>query len=134
MSWERIFVVILVGMGACADSTNARAQQFRSIDQMPGLINSDSAKIIIANISTVALNISYLDGASHSIQIPSGQYVSLPSHNTGLLVSFNDGHEAKSVTLNPNITYALYWNSALDRWAIAPYDDVARRPSGFRSR
>jgi hypothetical protein len=40
----------------------------------------------------------------------------------------------KSVTLNSGTTYALYWNSGVNRWAIAPYDEVARRASGFRSR
>ena len=36
--------------------------------------------------------------------------------------------------LTRGTVYALYWNSALNRWAVAPYDDVAKRPaSGFRS-
>jgi len=69
----------------------------------------------------------------NTIQIPSGTYVALPSQNAGLFVSFNDGVEAKSFTLSRGTTYAPYWNSELNRWAIAPYDEVAKRPNPFRS-
>jgi hypothetical protein len=133
MSWGRLLIAVLAGIGACAHPASARAQEFRSIDQLPGMIDQD-AKVFIANIGTVALSILYLDETWTTIQIPSGQYVTLPSQNTGLSVSFNDGVEAKSVTLNPGTTYALYYNSELNRWAIAPYDDVAKHPTPFRSR
>jgi len=133
MSWGRLLAVVVAVIGA--HPASARAQEFRSIDQMPGMINQDTvAKITVANIGTVALNISYLDGTWKTIQIPSGQYVTLSSQDTGLSVSFNNGAEAKSITLNRGTTYALYWNSEINRWAIAPYDEVARRPSDFRSR
>jgi len=129
-----LLIVVLAGVAACIHPASARAQGFRSIDQMPAMIDKDDAKVVISNIGTVALNISYLDGVWKSIQIPSGQYVTLPSQETGLSISFNDGAVAQSITLNRGTTYALYWNSGLNRWAIALYDDVARRPSGFRSR
>jgi hypothetical protein len=101
---------------------------------MPGLIPPESSRVIIANIGTAALNISYLDGVWKTIQIPSSQYVTLPTQGTALSVSFNDGAEAKPVTLNRDTTYALYWDSGLNHWAIALYDEVARRPRGIRSR
>jgi hypothetical protein len=135
MSWGRLLIAVLAGIGACANPASARAQEFRSIDQWPSMIDQNAAKVIIANIGTVALSILYLDdGTWKTIQIPTGQYVTLPSQDTGLSVSFNDGAEAKSATLNRGTMYAIYWNSGLNRWAIAPYDDVAKRPSGFRSR
>lgn len=134
MSWARLLILVLATVGASAYPASARAQDFRSIDQLPGMIDQADAQVIVANIGTTALNISYLDGAWNTIPIPSGQYVSLPSQGASLSVSFNDGIEAKSVTLNRGTTYALYWNAGLNRWAIAPYDEVARRPSGFRSR
>ncbi len=55
----------------------------------------------------------------------------IASQSTGLSVSFNDGVETKSLVLNRGTTYALYWNAGLSRWAIAPYDEVARRPAAF---
>jgi hypothetical protein len=133
MSWP-ILVLVLAGIAACAHPAAAPAQEFRSINQLPGLTSQNAEKFIISNIGTVALNILYLDGDWKTIQIPAGQYVTLPSQDTGLAVSFNDGVEAKSTTLTRGTVYALYWNSALNRWAVAPYDDVAKRPaSGFRS-
>ena len=101
---------------------------------MPGMIDESAAKVIILKLGTAALNISYLDGVWKTIQIPSRQYVSLPAEDTGLPVSFNDGAEAKSVTLNCGTTYTLYWNAGTNRWAITLYDDVAKRPSDFRPR
>jgi hypothetical protein len=98
------------------------------------MIDQGPAKVIISNVGTAALYISYLDGVAKTIQIPSGQYVTLPSQENGLSISFNDGVETKSAALNPGAIYALYWNSGLNRWAIGLYDDVARRPSGFRPR
>jgi hypothetical protein len=132
MSWSRFLIVVLAGIGA--NFASVRAEEFRSVNQMPGMIAQDAARVILANIGTAALNISYLDGVWKTIQIPSGEYVPLPSQSTGLSLSFNNGAEAQLVTLNPGTIYALYWNSGLNRWAIAPYDEVARRPSGFRSR
>ena len=125
-------LVILAGIGAWAHL--ASAQEFRSINQMPGMIDESAAKVIILKLGTAALNVSYLDGVWKTIQIPSRQYVSLPAEDTGLPVSFNDGAEAKSVTLNRGTTYALYWNAGTNRWAITLYDDVAKRPSDFRPR
>jgi hypothetical protein len=134
MNWTRHLVIILAGIGVCGEPACARAQELRSTDQLPAMVDQDAARVIISNIATVPLGVSYLDGDWKTIQIPSGQYVTLPSQGAGLAVSFNDGAQAKSVTLNGGTTYALYWNSGLNRWAIAPYDDVARRPSGLRSR
>jgi len=121
-------------MFTCAYSANVRAQSFRSIDQLPSMIDPADARVVVANVGTTALNISYLDETWHTIQIPPGQYATLASQDAGLSVLFNDGVEVKSVTLNSGTTYALYWNSGVNRWAIAPYDEVARRASGFRSR
>jgi hypothetical protein len=129
-----ILMVVLAVVSACIPPMSARAGELRSVDQMPGLIDQDSEKITIANIGTATLSLLYMDGDWKTIQIPSGQYVPLPSQDTGLSVSFHDGVETKSTTLNRGTTYALYWNAGLNRWAIAPYADVARRPSGFRSR
>jgi len=99
------------------------------------MIDQNAAKVIISNIGTTALSILYLDGAWKAIQIPSGQYVTLPSQGAGISVSFSDGTETQSVTLNRGTTYALHFNAGLNRWSIAPYDDVARRPpTRFRSR
>jgi hypothetical protein len=134
MSWGRLLIVVLAGIGACAHPSSARAQAFRSIDQVPGMIDQDAEKVIIANIGTSALSLSYLDGVWKTIQIPSGQYVTLPGQGSGLSVTFNDGAAVQSVTLNRGTTYALHWNSGLNRWAMGLYDDVARRPSGLRSR
>jgi hypothetical protein len=136
MSRSKLLIVILAGIAACACSGSARAQAFRSVDQMPSMTDQDATKVVIANIGTVALSILYLDldGAWKTVPIPSGQYVTLPSQDTGLSVSFNDGVDAKSVTLNRGATYGLHWNSQTNRWAIAPYDEVAKRASGFRSR
>jgi hypothetical protein len=134
MNWGKLLIIALAGIAVCAHPSGARAQEFRSTDQMPRMIDQDAEKVIIANIGTSALNISYLEGGWKTIEIPSGQYVTLPSQQNGLSVSFNDSSEAQSVTLNRGTTYALYWNSGLNRWAIAPYDEVARRPSGLRAR
>lgn len=135
MSSVRLLIIFLIaGIGPCSHPASARAQTFRSINQMPAMIDQNAANVIVSNIGTVMLSISYMDGVWKTIQIPPAQYVTLPCQDTGLSVSFNDGAEAKLVTLNRGTTYALYWNSGVNRWAIAPYDEVARRPSGFRSR
>jgi hypothetical protein len=135
MSWRTsILIVFLAVINACASPAAGQTNKLRSTNQLPSLIEQDSEKVTIANIGTVALNISYLDEAWKAVQIPSGQYVVLPSQSTGLSVSFSDGVETKSLVLNRGTTYALYWNSGPGRWAIAAYDEVARRPSGFRSR
>jgi len=129
-------IAVLATIGICASPAAAPAQEFRSINQLPGLTDRDPAKVTVSNIGTVALSIQYLDaGDWKTIQIPSGQYVALPSQGAGLAVAFNDGAEAKSLTLGGGTTYALYWNAGLSRWAIAPFDEVVpRRPSGLRSR
>ena len=129
-----LIVVLAAAVSACIRPMSARASELRSVDQLPGLIDQDSAKITISNIGTATLSLLYMDGDWKTIQIPSGQYVTLPSQDTGLSVSFHDGVETKSTTLNRGTTYALYWNAGFNRWAIAPYADVARRPSGLRSR
>jgi hypothetical protein len=129
-----ILIVVLAAAGACALPPTARAQQLRSTDQLPGLTDQQSDKVTISNIGNAALNISYLDGDWKTIQIPSGQFVTLPSQSAGVSVAFSDGVEAKSATLNRGTAYALYWNAGLSRWAIAPYDEVAKRPSGLRPR
>jgi hypothetical protein len=134
MSWDRSLIVILASIGMVVYPVSVRAEQFRSIDQWPGLIDQDDGSVRIANIGAAALNISYLDGIWKSIPIPSGQYVTLPSQRSGLSVSFHDGATQQSATLNSGSIYALYWNSGSNRWAIAPYDDVAKRPTIFRSR
>jgi hypothetical protein len=131
---NRLFAV-LASVAACIQPGCLVAQELRSINQLPGLVDQDQAsKVILSNIGTTALNISYLDGDWKTIQIPSGQYVSLPSQSTGVSVSYHDGSAAQTVTLNRGTNYALHWNSAASRWAIEPYDNVARRPSGFRAR
>ena len=38
------------------------AQQLRSINQMPGLVDLESTKVYIANLGTADLSILYLDG------------------------------------------------------------------------
>jgi hypothetical protein len=136
MSWRKLLIIALAGVEGCVHSASTWAQTFRSVDQMPGMTDQDATKVVIANIGTVALSILYLDpdGAWKTVPIPSGQYVILPSQDTGLSVSFNDGVDAKSVTLNRGATYGLHWDSPTSRWAIAPYDEVAKRASGFRSR
>jgi hypothetical protein len=101
---------------------------------MPDRIQQYDTNVIVPNIGTAALNISYLDGVWKTIQIPSGQYVTFPSQDSGLSVLFNDGAEVKSITLSRGTIYALYWYSGVNRWAIAPYDEVARRGGGLRSR
>jgi hypothetical protein len=133
MKWDKLCTIALTGIGACALLTGARGLELRSINQMPAMTQQDGSKVIIANIGTVSLNILYRDGDWKSVQIPSGQYVTVPGQGTGLSVSYNDGAEAQTATLNPGSTYALYWNSQLNRWRIALYDDVARRASPFRS-
>jgi hypothetical protein len=133
MSWARLLTAVMICIGACSHPARAEAVNLRSIDQMPGMIDQDTAKVTIANIGTVALSILYLDGTWKTVEIPSSQFVTLPSQGGSLSVSFNDGADPKSVSLNPGTTYALYWNSEAKRWAIAPYDEVARRPGAFRS-
>jgi hypothetical protein len=112
----------------------AWTQQLRSVNQMPALIDLDSTKVAIANLGTANLSIQYLDGVWKTVQINSGKYVSIPSQAGSVSVSFNDSVEAKETLLNSNNTYALYWNTGASRWAIAPYDEVAKRPSSLRAR
>ena len=73
-------------------------------------------------------------GRLESVQIPSGQYVTIPSQSTGLSVSFNDGVETKSLVTQPRHNVCSLLERRARRWAIAPYDEVGRRPGGFRSR
>jgi hypothetical protein len=135
MSWRTLIPTVALAItAACVHAAAARAIEFRSTNQMPDMVNQNAEKVAISNIGNAALNISYLEGEWKSVQIPSGQYITIPSESTGLSISFNDGVETKSLVLNRGSTYALYWNSGLNRWAIAPYDEVARRPSGLRSR
>ena len=119
---------------ASVHAAAARAIELRSTDQMPDMIDQNIDTVAISNIGNATLSISYLEGDWKTVQIPSGQYVSIPSQSTGLTISFNDGVETKSLILNRGTMYALHWNAELKRWAIRPYDEVARRPSGFRSR
>jgi hypothetical protein len=131
---KRLFAV-LAGIAACLQPAFLVAQEFRAINQLPGLIDPDqSSKVVLSNVGTTALSVAYLDGDWKTIQIPSGQYVSLPSQSTGVSVSYHDGSAVQTVTLNRGTNYALHWNSAANRWAIEPYDNVAKRPSGFRAR
>ena len=129
-----ILIVFLAGIQALAHLTTAPASELRSSNQLPDMIEQDSDKITITNIGTADLNILYLEESWKPIQVPSGKYVKIPSQSTGLSISFSDGVETKSVTLSRGTTYALHWNAVARRWAIAPYDEVARRPSGLRSR
>lgn len=118
---------------AVEPADNAWAEQFRRIDQFPGLIDQDDSKIKVANLGTVDLSMMYLDGDWKTIQVPSGRYIVLQPRETNLSVSFNDGFDARSVTLSSGMTYALFFSSG--RWSLAPYDDVvSRRPGVFRSR
>jgi hypothetical protein len=132
MNQSRILFGLLASVIACAYVTDAFAEEFRRIDQFPGLIDEGALNVNIANIGTVDLSIMYRDGDWKTVLIPSGKYVVIQTEAPSLSVSFNDGVEPKWVTLNRGMTYALYSNSG--RWAIAPYDDVARRSSGLRSR
>ena len=135
MTWRTpILTIALSIIAASASPAAARAIELRSTNQMPQMVDQNADKVAISNIGNSALNISYLEGDWKLVQIPSGQYITIPSESSGLAVSFNDGVETKSLVLNRGTTYALYWNGGLNRWAIAPYDEVARRPSGFRSR
>ena len=108
------------------------AQDLRSTNQVPGLIDQASDQVTITNMGTASLSILYFDGAWKPAAISSGQTVALKGQGNSLSVSFNDGVEAKSVVLNVPVHYALYWNAG--RWDIAPWDEVARKPSGLRSR
>ena len=136
MRWPTPILTIAVSIAAASanPATTARAIELRSTNQMPEMVDQNADKVAISNIGNAALNISYLEGDWKSVQIPSGQYVTIASQSTALSVSFNDGVETKSLVLNRGTTYALYWNTGLSRWAIAPYDEVGRRPGGFRSR
>ena len=135
MNWRTAILSVAVSIiAACGNPAAADAIELRSTNQMPQMVDQNSDKVAISNIGNSALNISYLDGDWKSVQVPSGQYIAIPSESTGLSVSFNDGVETKSLVLNRGTTYALYWSAGLNRWAIAPYDEVARRPSGLRSR
>ena len=108
-------------MRSCDDRASHRASQHKSNagDGRP------ERREAISNIGNATLNISYLEGDWKTVQIPSGQYVTIPSQSTGLSVSFNDGVETKSLVLNRGTMYALHWNAELNRWAILPYDEVA---------
>lgn len=130
MSRFRFYLALLASVLVCAQLSDASAEEFRRINQFPALIDGGDLNVNIANIGTVDLSIMYRDGDWKTIQVPSGKYVAVKTEATSLSVSFNDGIEPTWVTLNRGMTYALYWNAG--RWAIAPYDDVARR--GFRSR
>ena len=136
MSWRMPILHIAVSIAAaCATpATSARAIEPRSTNQALDMVDQNADKVAISNLANTALKISYLEGDWKSVEVLPGQYVIIPSQSTGLSVSFNDGVETKSLVLNRGSTYALYWNSGLNRWAIAPYDEVARRPSGLRSR
>jgi hypothetical protein len=135
MSWRILILTVALSItAACAHAAAARAIELRSTNQMPDMVDQNADKVAISNIGNATLNISYLEGDWKTVQIPSGQYVTIPSQSTGLSVSFNDGVETKSLVLNRGTMYALHWNAELNRWAILPYDEVARRPTGFRSR
>ena len=126
MSWRTPILTFAVSIiAAFANPATARAIELRSTNQMPGWSTRTPTRSPSQTSATAALNISYLEGDWKSVQIPSGQYVTIPSQSTGLSVSFNDGVETKSLVLNRGMTYALYWNAGLSRWAIAPYDEVA---------
>lgn len=114
---------------ACLQTSPCFSQQLRSVNQMPALLDLDSTKVAIANLTTADLSILYLRTTWKTVQIPSGKFVSLPSPHGSVTVSFNDGVEKTSVLLNGNTAYALHFNAGANRWAIAPYDEVAKRPS-----
>jgi len=135
MSWRTLILTVALSItAACAHAAAARAIELRSTNQMPDMVDQNADKVAISNIGNATLSISYLEGDWKTVQIPSGQYVTIPSQSTGLSVSFNDGVETKSLVLNRGTMYALHWNAELNRWDIRPYDEVARRPTGFRSR
>jgi hypothetical protein len=126
----RILALVLFVTGAAMQV--AVAQNLRSTNQVPGLIDQVSDKVSITNMGTAALNILYWDGAWKPVEISSGQTVALKGQGSSLSVSFNDGVAAKSTVLNVPIHYAIYWNSG--RWDIAPWDEVAKKSTGLRSR
>jgi hypothetical protein len=132
MRWSRIIIsgLLLVAAPLAA----VWAQQLRSINQMPALVDHESTMVHIANLGTVDLSMLYLDGTWKPVQIPSGSFVSLPSQGGSVSISYNDGVEAKSASLDSNSAYALHWNTETSRWTISPYDEVAKRPNGLRSR
>ena len=102
MNWPTPILTIAVSIAAASanPATTARAIELRSTNQMPEMVDQNADKVAISNIGNAALNISYLEGDWKSVQIPSGQYVTIPSQSTGLSVSFNDGVETKSLVLN----------------------------------
>ena len=126
-----ILALLLFATGAAVDVAVAETTNLRSSNQVPGLSEQASDKVTITNMGTTALKILYSDGAWKQVEISSGQTVALKGQGSGLSVSFNDGAETKSVVLNVPTHYAIYWNSG--RWDIAPWDEVARKPSGLRS-
>src|ERR1043166_6937865 len=116
MSWTRVLIFTLAAVGASVSPASLLALEFRSINQWPRMVKQDAGKVIIANISAAALSISYLQEGWKSVQIPSGQYVPLPSPADCLSISFHDGIEAQSATLNPGTIYAMYLSSTPTRW------------------
>jgi hypothetical protein len=135
MSFRILILTVVLSITAVSvHAASALAIELRSTNQMPEMVDQNADKVVIANIGNAALNISYLEGDWKSVQIPSAQYVTIPSQSTGLSVSFNDGVETKSRVLDRGATYALYWNAGLNRWDIGLYEEVARRSTGFRSR
>ena len=126
----RILAVVLLVTGAAVQV--AVAQNLRSTNQVPGLIDQASDKVTITNMGNTGLNILYWDGAWKPLAISAGQTVALKGQGNSLSVTFNDGVAAKSVVLNVPIHYAIHWNAG--RWDIGPWDEVARKPSGLRSR
>jgi hypothetical protein len=86
MSWRTLILTAALSItAACVHAATARAIELRSTDQMPDMIDQNTGTVAISNIGNATLSISYLDGDWKTVQIPSGQYVSIPSQSTGLI-------------------------------------------------
>jgi|SRR5271170_507386 len=126
-------LIVFLAFTAGASLVPALALDLHSSNQMPELIEQSSDSVSITNIGNSDLNISYKEGTPTNIQIPSGRTVKIPSQNIDLPVTFHNGNEIKSIMLKRGSRYALYWNSAIRRWDIALYDEVAKQRTPLRS-
>ena len=130
MRWRDIALPLLLYLTAAAFPAHA---ELRSINQMPRLLDQNSDSVTVANVSASTLRFQYFSGTWKLVELPSGNVVTLVSPSSGLEIQFSDGTTVQSAVLIRGSVSAFYYNADTGRWAIAPYDDVAHRPTGLRS-
>jgi hypothetical protein len=105
----------------------------QSINQEPELTKQWADSTLVTNIGNASLRLSYGNKEWTQATIQPGETIVIPAAAGQAFLSFHDGKEAKTMALERGLRYALYWNKQAGRWSVDVYDNVARRPTGFRS-